>query len=257
MKISVCLATKNGQQFIKEQIDSILSQLGCNDELVISDDNSDDDTLSILLTYKDPRVKIYRNTYNNHVRNFEFTLRVATGDYIFLSDQDDVWMKNKVEVMLPLLKEYDMVVSNAVVTDESLNPLFNFFKRPSSVMNAEPSILKILRSPTSGCCMAFTRSLVENSLPFPANMYMHDRWLWAISCVFGKPLIIDDPLIFYRRHKFNFTNRDNHDPVILGKTHASLGKKIRLRYLLISNLVFKIVVFSASLLKKYYQPGKY
>lgn len=243
MKISVCLATKNGELFIKEQIDSILPQLAYNDELIISDDNSDDRTLSILYAYPDPRIKIYRSTYNNLVKNFEFALEVAKGDYIFLSDQDDVWLENKVEVMLPFLKEFDMVVSNAVVTDESLKPLFNFFKRPASVMNNDPAILKILRSPTSGCCMAFTRPLLEKALPFPSNMYMHDRWLWAISCVFGKPLIIDDPLILYRRHKSNFTNLNNHDPVILGKSHASLRKKIHLRYLLMSNLLHKIVFF--------------
>ena len=188
MRVSVCLANKNGELFIKEQIDSILMQLSKNDELIISDDNSDDNTVNILNSYlSDSRVRIYQSDFNNHVRNFEFVLKKAKGNYIFLSDHDDIWLPNKVNVMLSYLNGNDMVVSNALVVDKNLNPLFNFFEKPASVMNSENTILKVLRSPTSGCCMAFTRDLLEKSLPFPTNMYMHDRWLWAIACTLGSP----------------------------------------------------------------------
>jgi glycosyltransferase involved in cell wall biosynthesis len=245
MRISVCLASKNGELFIKEQIDSILIQLSKNDELIISDDNSDDNTVNILNTYhSDSRVRIYRSDFNNHVMNFEFVLKKARGNYIFLSDHDDVWLPDKVNVMLSYLQKNDMVVSNSLVVDKDLNPLFNFFTRSASAMNSDSTILKVLRSPTSGSCMAFTRNLLEKSLPFPANMYMHDRWLWAIACTLGSsPLIIDDVLILYRRHDANFTNQNGHDPVLSRRSRTSLFKKIGIRYILISNLLYKLIVF--------------
>lgn len=244
MRVSVCLASKNGELFIKEQIDSILMQLSKNDELIISDDNSDDNTVNILNSYlSDSRVRIYQSDFNNHVRNFEFVLKKAKGNYIFLSDHDDVWLPDKVNVMLSYLQKNDMVVSNSLVVDKDLNPLFNFFVRSASAMNSDSTFFKVLRSPTSGCCMAFTRNLLEKSLPFPANMYMHDRWLWAIACTLGNPLIIDDVLILYRRHRTNFTNQKGHDPVISRRSRASLSKKIGIRYILLSNLVYKVIVF--------------
>ncbi len=238
MRISVCLACKNGGEFIKEQIDSILLQLGDYDELIISDDNSTDETCSILQAYSDSRIKIYRNDFNNLVKNFEFVIERAQGDYIFLSDQDDVWLPNKVGVMLANLLESDMVVSNAIVVDKYKKQLFSFFEKSATELNQQASIIKILRSPTSGCCMAFRKSLLKFALPFPKNMYMHDRWLWAIACIYGSPLIIEESLILYRRHENNFTNRDKHDPVLLRKSHANLAKKIELRLNLLSNLSF-------------------
>ena len=88
--ISVCMATYNGEKYLREQVGSILTQLGENDELVVSDDGSTDSTIDILKSYNDPRIKIFINTGRHGVNsNFENALRHADGDYIFLSDQDD------------------------------------------------------------------------------------------------------------------------------------------------------------------------
>ena len=94
--ISVCMATYNGAQFIKEQIDSILCQLSTEDELIISDDGSTDETLSIINSYKDNRIKVFQHkaaegsAFIKATRNFENAMSHAVGDYIFLSDQDDM-----------------------------------------------------------------------------------------------------------------------------------------------------------------------
>lgn len=94
--ISVCMACYNGQKYIRQQIDSILSQLKENDELIISDDGSKDLTCEIVLSYHDPRIKLLHNTKEHgFIGNFENALRCAKGDIIFLSDQDDVWKKIK------------------------------------------------------------------------------------------------------------------------------------------------------------------
>ena len=102
MKISVALAAYKGEQYISEQIDSILSQLGENDELIISDDYPGGKTREIVLGYqsKDKRIRYIEGEGKGVVKNFENALRVCTGDVIFLSDQDDVWMPDKVELVM-------------------------------------------------------------------------------------------------------------------------------------------------------------
>ena len=119
--ISVCMASYNGEKYIKQQIDSILKQLSDEDELVISDDGSTDNTLSVIQSIHDKRIKLIHNQgEHGYSRNFENALKNSKGDYIFLSDQDDVWKDNKVETILPLLKKYAFVVHDTEMTDENL-----------------------------------------------------------------------------------------------------------------------------------------
>ena len=135
MKISVCLATYNGEKFLKEQLDSILNQLESDDELIISDDGSKDKTLEIIRAYKDQRIRIFRNM-NKHgvVFNFENAIQKSSGNIILLCDQDDVWFPNKVKVLTKELEEFDFVVHNALLVDEngkSLNQDFFSFRKNS------------------------------------------------------------------------------------------------------------------------------
>ncbi|EGF56173.1 glycosyltransferase, group 2 family protein [Bacteroides fluxus YIT 12057] len=120
--ISVCIATYNGEKFIKEQLDSILHQLSDEDEIIISDDSSTDATLDIIKKYLDKRIVIIDNQkFHSPVYNFENAIKQAKGDYIFLADQDDVWLPHKIDSLLPHLVENDLVLSNAKVVDASLN----------------------------------------------------------------------------------------------------------------------------------------
>ena len=115
--ISVCIATHNGAHYIKEQIESILCQLGSTDEIIISDDGSTDKTIDILLAFKDKRIKIHhfkqlvksKHSHTYVCKNFENALKYAKGEYIFLADQDDWWMPDKVEKCLLALKNNILV----------------------------------------------------------------------------------------------------------------------------------------------------
>ena len=99
--ISVCIATYNGEKYIREQLDSILVQLGPDDEIVVCDDRSSDRTLELIEGYRDSRIHVHRNEKNlGHVRNFEKAISLSRGDYLFLSDQDDVWLPGRVQEML-------------------------------------------------------------------------------------------------------------------------------------------------------------
>ena len=139
--ISVCMASHNGGCYIRQQVESILKQIDSCDELIISDDSSADETLSILKSFNDSRIKIFNHTppkgLSGHIYatiNFENALKEAKGDYIFLSDQDDVWTDDKVEVMMKHLQYKPYVVSDCYVTDSDLNVVSNTrFTRESGI----------------------------------------------------------------------------------------------------------------------------
>ena len=203
--ISVCMATYNGARFIREQIDSILPQLGAENELIISDDGSTDGTLGILAEYAtaDARVKVLHHVscsrYSGHERataNFENALRHASGEYIFLSDQDDVWHSEKVSVCIKELGKYDFVVHgmNRMDCQGKLN------KSGMSVHIPKNCVIHILRMRLYGCCMAFRRKLLSACLPFPKRLVGHDHWLSALAIRFCTVSCIQRPLINYREH---------------------------------------------------------
>lgn len=205
--ISVCMATYNGAVYIEEQINSILSQLGLDDELVISDDGSTDDTLLILNRMADSRIKIFFNLgCSDYTSNFESALVNARGDFIFLSDQDDIWLPNKVPVLMAALQVNDFVVSDAQVVSSDLAIVHesHFKLRGVSI----GFIRNLIRCRYLGCCYAFNRRVLNKALPFPRDhtMVRHDTWLILVAYLFFKVGRIDVPLIKYRRHTSNVSS---------------------------------------------------
>ena len=189
--ISVCMATYNGEKFIELQLKSILSQLSDNDEVIISDDSSTDRTLEIVKQIADERIKIFHHeTDHGYTRNFENALKYAKGDYIFLSDQDDEWLPDKVQVTLEALKDADFVVSDCVTEDENGNVLD---RSRFKTFNIKKGFLRLMiKTRYLGCCMAFRRNVLEAALPFPENAYYmeHDLWLASVSELYFNVLIL-------------------------------------------------------------------
>ena len=203
--ISVCMATYNGEKYIKEQLSSILSQLSEKDEIIVSDDSSTDKTVEIIESFQDKRIKILKkNKFRQPNLNFENALKYSKGDIIFLSDQDDVWIENKVEIILNQLKKYDLIVSDAFITNEKLNitneSLF-------SEVNSNRGILKnIIKNTYYGCCMAFKRKILKKALPFPKTREIgHDLWLGIIADRYFKVKFLKEKLIYFRRHENTLT----------------------------------------------------
>ena len=201
--ISVCIATYNGEKYIKEQLLSILPQLGKKDEVIISDDHSTDNTLDIVKGLNDNRIKIViNNREKGYTSNFENALSYAIGDYIFLSDQDDIWMSNKVDYCIAELKEYDLVVSDAILINskgEKIDDSF-FYKR-----NVYYTWLgNIFKFGFLGCCMAFKMNVLKKALPFPKkHLYCtHDNWIFLVAQSFYKVKISHEKLIRYRRQYY-------------------------------------------------------
>lgn len=201
--ISVCMATYNGEKFIKEQIDSILSQLSDDDELVVSDDGSKDRTLDIISSYNDKRIRIlHHSAPHGFVHNFENALGNAKGDYIFLSDQDDYWIPGKVKTAMGYLTSgTDLVIHNAELVDGKGQPLGTDYY---SCMHSKTGFwANIWKTRTLGCCMCFNRKVLEKSMPIPKHIVAHDYWIGMIALKHFKVKFIDDKLLCYRRHGGN------------------------------------------------------
>lgn len=232
MSISVCMATYNGEAYIKKQLESILVQLKEDDEIIISDDLSTDNTLNIIRSFNDPRIKIYKDRkYGSPAYNFENALKHASGDYIFLSDQDDVWLFNKVISMTQLLDKFDLVVSDCKVVDENLKIIHESF---FSLLNSGPGFWKNFKKNTFlGCCMAFKKDILFYVLPFPTNIFMHDIWIGHMVELKGKTFFLDQPLMLYRRHGNNASSAAE-------KSTNSFCYKIKYRFLLLYTLFKRI-----------------
>lgn len=208
MKVSVAMATYNGENYLKEQIESIINQLGNDDELIISDDGSTDGTVAIIKSYlEDPRIKFFTNPGNGVIQNFENAIRNTSNDVIFLSDQDDVWLPNKVQFMLKEFKnpKVNLVISEAKFVNFDLNVTNN--TTSYSIQWKKGAVNNFIKNTYIGCCMAFRKDIKEFILPFPKNIPMHDVWI-GILCEMSKFEIshLPNQLILYRRHNNTATN---------------------------------------------------
>ena len=196
------MATYNGEKYIAEQLKSILSQLQEQDEVIVSDDGSKDRTLDIVRSFHDDRIKIYENELEHgFTKNFENALNHAEGEIIFISDQDDVWMKDKVRVMCEALKHWQIVVHDATVTDGDLNVRFESF---NTHYNLKQGFLRtLLRTRYTGACMAMRREFLEKALPFPENQNLcpYDYWFAYLGGYSHVLKLLNIPLILYRRHE--------------------------------------------------------
>ncbi|WP_368252081.1 glycosyltransferase family 2 protein [Enterococcus sp. 2201sp1_2201st1_B8_2201SCRN_220225] len=202
--ISVCLASYNGAAFIAQQIESILIQLDATDELIISDDGSTDNTLEIVTSYQKAysQIRIYEGPRQGVVKNFEFAISHSRGDLIFLADQDDVWLPDKVAKMSNAFAENpeaDVVISDLKIVDGQLKPVHSSYFEYRQVK--EGFWHNLLRSGYIGAGMAFRKELKEKILPFPKKIPMHDMWIGLVA---GKGVfLLQEPLTLYRRHEKN------------------------------------------------------
>lgn len=205
--VSVCMAVRNGARYVREQVDSILCQLGPADELVVSDDHSSDETIALIKAFDDPRISIYINERRGIVNNFEWALTHAKGDFIFLADQDDIWYPDKVEVMCRELETCDAVVCDcALVKYEGegieqrvvLAQSFFLYNRSRRGL-----LRNLMRNSYMGCCMAFRRSVLQASLPFPARVGLHDSWIGVVAEARFRTKFIDRVLLDHRIHSAN------------------------------------------------------
>lgn len=200
------MASYNGSRYIERQLLSILCQLDEADEIILVDDHSSDATLEVVEKLRDERIKIHRNGSNEGVlRTFERAIRLASGDIIFLSDQDDVWYPEKVSRFLQAFAgrpDVTLVLSDAKVINDGDEVVAESFYAGRGGFSAG-LWHNIAKNKYLGCTMAFRRSVVDKILPFPEDIPMHDMWIGCINSIYGMPCFLDMPLMAYRRHQQN------------------------------------------------------
>ncbi|WP_455669615.1 glycosyltransferase family 2 protein [Phocaeicola sp.] len=212
--ISIAMATYNGSKYIREQLDSILAQTLQDFELIICDDCSTDVTWNILQEYakRDTRFHIYRNIENlGFKKNFEKAISCCTGEFIALSDQDDIWLPNHLELLMGNIGNKMISCGNAELMDAHgrlLNMTLDYQEGLDFV--PEKDFLKaysviFFRSPYQGASMLIRREFLIKALPIPEIVAYHDAWFSELGCFYGGISFFRDVILLYRRHGHNVT----------------------------------------------------
>lgn len=207
MMISIAMTTCNGSKYLQEQLDSFVWQTRQPDELVVCDDCSSDDTLYILnrfQKYAPFSVRIFTNTTNlGYSKNFEKVLSLCSGDIIFLSDQDDVWLEQKlysVEAVFTDNPDIMVIINDSFVSDESCKERFH--SKLSNIkfngINEDAYI--------AGCATAIRSEFLKLVLPFPVSpLVSHDLWINKLAILSAVRMVWPQQLQLYRRHSSNVT----------------------------------------------------
>lgn len=215
MKLSVAMCTYNGGRFLNEQIDSILHQTLKVDEIIVCDDISTDDTLTILEEYsnKNPNLfKIYKNEINlKSVKNFEKAINLCSGEIIFLADQDDVWANNKVKDYIKHFNHnlnINAIGSNGFCIDENSNVIDKYslwdipnFLKEQNIPYDYFRMITFFGNIFTGASMAFRKCIIPEVMPFPnVKNYHHDGWIATIAASKDEIVMLNDKYFYYRIH---------------------------------------------------------
>lgn len=208
-RISVCMAAYNGSAHIREQLDSIFAELNADDEVIVVDDGSTDGTRELLSGLTDPRLRVVLNDTNlGYVRNFEKALELSTGDIIMLSDQDDIWIPGRVDMLVAALRSADAAVGNCAHFGGTPGYFQQLRVHPRYSTTYARNLLGILVGYRLhwGSAMAVTKSLLEDALPFPAVMTeSHDQWLGMVANVRKSVAYLSGDTVQHRLHDANLT----------------------------------------------------
>lgn len=210
--VSIVLATCNGARYLTQQIQSILVQTYRNLEVIISDDCSDDETLSIAQKFasEDNRVRVFCNERRLGVGpNFLKAMERSRGEFICFCDQDDSWRNDKVELLAGLISnsaQTMMVYSDLEVCDEALNRVHASFWNLSTIHPVKGLLDEriLLRNLTPGCSMMFRREVKDMMLRTPnEGPLLHDHFAFVTSCGMGRVSFTTERLVKYRQHRKN------------------------------------------------------
>lgn len=225
-RVSVCMATYNGAAHVEEQIASILPELKDGDELVIVDDASTDDTAKVIEQIGDQRIRLIRSAVNRgYVKTFEAALTASQGDYVFLSDQDDVWVPGRIDLMVAALQHADVVASNFGYFGQAPRRIESLRLRSADSSRRWANLLTLWIGirPYYGCAMGFRSSAKDLILPFPRFLVeTHDQWIALVGNLRGSMAHLEP----------NTLNRRLHDNNTTPKRARSLGLILRARFML-------------------------
>ena len=221
IRASIAMAVYNGEKFLREQIDSILALMSEQDELIISYDKSIDNTWNIIeeISQTDSRIKIVTNKNKPSViGNFNNSVGYCSGEYIFLADQDDIWINAKINKMIEVLqsKENVLAICNGNIINET-GKLVDRDLFQLSHISVNP-VSNIIKGTYWGCCMAFKRELLEFVFPFPSDYDIcHDLWIGVLARCKGKIALVNEVCVLHRIHGNNQTQKMRIKKIIFNR----------------------------------------
>lgn len=214
-RISVAMATHNGERFLREQLDSLFRQSRLPDEVVVSDDASTDGTVQLLQTYSELHpLRVETHAVNIGVNaNFFHALACTTGEWICICDQDDIWLPEKIETLGRAMQKMDQARPAAVSSsriDVNADGEKTGEHRQKYTSGWKATLLTLDRS--QGCTMMINRRLLERALYWYnnsewADKVMYDVLLSVVAAVEGEKINLPDPLMLYRHHDRNVVDR--------------------------------------------------
>jgi glycosyltransferase involved in cell wall biosynthesis len=207
MRISIAMTTYNGAKYLQAQLDSFMSQLRLPDELVVCDDGSTDDTMNILVNFRETSpfpVIVERNAVNlGFTKNFEKAVSLCTGDIVFLSDQDDIWFEDKIEQIETVFQQNQgkhLVIHDGEIVDDSLTR--NNVTKMQQVIDGFGADTVLVM----GGLTAVRRELLDFALPIPEGVIGHDVWFHQVARFLDTRLVFKKVLQLIRRHGDNTSN---------------------------------------------------
>ena len=203
--VSIVLCTYNGEKYLEEQLNSIINQTYKNLEIIISDDCSTDNTISILEKYKHlNNFHIFLNKENlGFNKNFELAISRANGYYIALCDQDDAWDLNKIDILVSSIEEESLVYANSMLVDENLISLNKTLEDKLKVnfISSNSMLNFIFGNCVSAHAILFKKEIVD-FLNFPRNIYF-DQYIAMVCASKNGVKYINKNLVLYRQHSNN------------------------------------------------------
>jgi glycosyltransferase involved in cell wall biosynthesis len=209
--VSVALCTYNGGKFLKKQLQSICDQTYKNVEIVVVDDGSTDHTLSVISEFTGKaNIRLFRNDSNlGFIKNFEKAVSLCSGAYIALSDQDDIWLPEKIETLVKSSENTILTYSDAELIDHEDRPLHTSVSDLVNPVTLSNPLPLLINNCAPGNTLFFRKELLQYACPFPEKIF-HDWWLLYVAACVGTISYVATPLVRYRQHGENITNMNHH-----------------------------------------------
>lgn len=205
-KVQILVSTYNGETYLKEQLDSLLNQTYPNMEILIRDDGSTDKTIAIIKEYqkKNSNIFLFAESNIGLTKSFLDLLKKCDAEYVAFSDQDDVWMKDKVQKAVEALEKTKgpaLYCSNQILVDTNLKPLETNGVIPMPRPGFENAVIE---SMCTGCTAMLNKALVDNiKLHMPTHAIWHDWWCYLVASYIGTVIFDKNAYIYYRQHGNN------------------------------------------------------
>jgi glycosyltransferase involved in cell wall biosynthesis len=203
--VSIVIATYNGSLFLAQQMESVIAQTYPNIEVVVVDDCSTDNTIEILKNFQQqfPNISIHRNETNvGYVKNFEKGCILASGKYIALCDQDDVWHPDKIKKMQAAIGSYPFIYCDSVLCDENLQPIGVNISDRGNCRDYDNPLQQAVFCRIYGHATLITKDFLRKTIPF-LDVIPHDWWLSYMATFYGGMKFFNEPLVSYRQHSAN------------------------------------------------------